>query len=362
MVAAAASTTEVPVIDFAPFLHGTDDERKATGTALFEAMRDVGFAYLVNHGVDKETIKDGFKMSRAFFDMPLEDKLKSPHPPDPRIHRGYAHIGQEKLSLYPDALNTGNTSTTPPSIPVFENKESMDLGHPKNPLMANIYPPPGLLPGFVETAQKLFDVLYEFGLIVLRAIAIGLRLDDEDFFSQFHGGKGKAVPMNQLRLLHYPAVTRGQMVKAKRELEGGFTRIIPHTDKGTLTLLLQEDDVDARAGTLEIEVQGGKYIPTPVIPGSILVNIGDLMQWWSNDVLRSTRHRVGLPDVGAVDGEDDNAVMVQRRFSIPYFVSPDADAEVDCLDSEMCWSIHRPKRYGRDKAWDVIMRSMTGAY
>lgn len=284
--------------------------------------------------------------------MPQEVKLQVPHPPESWNNRGYSQIGQEKLSLYPDALNTGIKSTNTVAT-VFELKESFDLGREGDTITPNIWLPDSVLPDFRKTITELFNALHIFGLDVFGALALGLQLKDEYFFSHYHGKDGQEAPMNQMRLANYPGVYKGA---ARR---GGLTRISPHTDKGTITLLLQEDD---GAGGLEVEAQrGGKYVPAPVIPGSILLNIGDLLQMWSNDTLRSTRHHIGLPDVDAVAGGDDE-LLVPGRLSIPYFLAPDRDAFVECLDTPLCWNEENPKRNPPMKAWDYIIQSLEGAY
>ncbi|KAM6492285.1 flavonol synthase/flavanone 3-hydroxylase [Amanita muscaria] len=349
-----ASSPTIPVVDFSSFYSSSPSERLQTGTAIYEALRDTGFVYLTNHGVSKQLIDEAFTQSRAFFDLPLVDKLKAPHPPESWNHRGYSQIGQEKISLYPDALNTGTTSTD--KVPsVLDMKESFDLGRENDSITPNIYPPPEILPEFRGVTSRLFSTLHNFGLDVLHALALGLQLEDEHFFSHFHGKDGKEDPKHQLRLLHYPAVSKAVAARSN------ITRISPHTDKGTMTLLLQEDD---GPGGLEVEAsRGGQYIPVPVIPGAILVNIGDLLQMWSNDTLRSTRHHIGLPDANSVGEEDGEEIVVPRRFSIPYFIAPDLDAVVECLDSALCWGEGRPKKNIEPvRAWDYIVRSIGGAY
>ncbi|KIL66413.1 hypothetical protein M378DRAFT_185987 [Amanita muscaria Koide BX008] len=317
-----ASSPTIPVVNFSSFYSSSPSERSQTGTAIFEALRDIGFVYLTNHGVSKQVIDEAFTQSRVFFDLPLVDKLKAPHPPESWNHRGYSQIGQEKISLYPDALNTGTTSTD--KVPsVLDMKESFDLGRENDPITPNIYPPPEIVPEFRSVTNRLFSTLHNFGLDVLHALALGLQLEDEHFFSHFHGKDGKEDPKNQLRLLHYPAVSKA--VAARRHLDTAF-------------------------GGLEVEAsRGGQYIPVPVIPGAILVNIGDLLQMWSNDTLRSTRHHIGLPDANTVgDGEE---IVMSRRFSIPYFITPDLDA------------VGRPKKNIEPvRAWDYIVRSIGGAY
>ncbi|KAF8429579.1 flavonol synthase/flavanone 3-hydroxylase [Tirmania nivea] len=350
----AHSLPTVPIVDFSPFYSQNETDRLNTGRAIFEALRDVGFVYLTNHRISKELIAEALSQSHAFFDLPLQDKLKAPHPPESWNQRGYSQIGQEKISLYPDALNTGTETNIDRTglTSVLECKESFDLGRENDTIMPNIYPPPELLPNFRDVTMRLFNTLHSFGLDVLKALALGLRLQDENFFSHYHGKDGQEAPMNQLRLLHYPPVSK----EAARQ--GGITRIAPHTDKGTITLLLQEDD---GVGGLEVEAQrGGRYVPVPVIPGSILLNIGDLLQMWSNDTLRSTKHHIGVPRVDVT--QESREWLLPRRLSIPYFIAPDWDVVVECLDTPLCWGEGRPKKNKPMKAWDYIVRSMEGAY
>ncbi|KAF8243849.1 Clavaminate synthase-like protein [Wilcoxina mikolae CBS 423.85] len=268
----------VPIVDFSLFLHGTPSDRLHTGTAIFTAFRDLGF-----------------------------------------------------VSLYPDAT----------SAPSFECKESFDIGREDDPVTPNIWPPEDILPGFRETNVHLFTTLQKTAVEVLRALALGLGLE-EAFFEKFHS---EQECCNQLRLLHYPAV------KEEDLRSGGTTRIAEHTDKGTITLLLQEED---GVGGLEVWDEAAGWAQAPSVKGAVLVNIGDLLMMWSNDVLKSTRHRVVAPKEGGGDG------WVRRRLSIPYFVAADRDAVVECL--ETCCGPERERKYEPVKAWDYIVKAMSPSY
>jgi isopenicillin N synthase-like dioxygenase len=269
--------------------------------------------------------------SRAFFSLSLDNKLKAPHPPSASHQRGYSSLGREKVSLY--AESTGN---------VFECKESFDIGCESDQITPNIWLPDEVLPGFRNFNLALFDSLHESAMQILRLLALGMGLD-ERFFDAVHSG---SAPCNQMRLLHYPAVQRSALCGEET------TRIAAHTDKGIITLLLQED---SGMGGLEVW-KDGEFVPAPVVHGAILVNIGDLLQMWSNDVLKSTRHRVAAPPQDPEDKSD----WLGSRLSIPYFVAPNKDAVLVCIGT--CCGSERPKKYGPVKAWEYINRSMEPSY
>lgn len=140
---------------------------------------------------------------------------------------------------------------------------------------------------------------------ILRVLAIGLGLPA----TYFDGMAGNADP--QLRILHYPEIHRSVLQQDKH------ARIIPHTDFGFITLLFQD-----AVGGLEVDSQhDGVFRPAVPIPGTVLINIADLLQRLSNDHLRSTIHRVVEPKV---DGD-----ILPARYSIPFFYHPAPEAEID---------------------------------
>lgn len=119
----------------------------------------------------------------------------------------------------------------------------------------------------------------------------------------------KADP--QLRLLHYPAIEK------KIVEQEGHARIIPHTDFGLCTLLFQDS-----VGGLEVDpFHTGDFKPALPVPGTVLINIADLMQRLTNDRCRSTMHRVVSPKV--------SGDILPSRFSMPFFIHPDPEAMID---------------------------------
>lgn len=155
----------------------------------------------------------------------------------------------------------------------------------------------------------------------MSAIAIGLGLHPR-YFDQYCGKKD-----NNLRLLHYPSVSKSAFDNKDQARAGSHTGnyIILNSDivdYGTITLLFQDD-----RGGLEVLSPKGGFVPATPIPGTIVINAGDLLQRWSNDIIRSTEHRVVSPPTPPADDK------YPARYSIAYFCNPNWDATIDCLDN-----------------------------
>lgn len=177
---------------------------------------------------------------------------------------------------------------------------------------------------------------------VLQATAIALDLPSETELSETH-----SKSLFQLRLLHYPATP------AKLLNDGSHSRIEAHSDFGTLTLLFQD-----AVGGLEIELakSPGEFIPVPPVPGAVLVNIGDLMERWSNSRWRSTVHRVVAPP-SAANSED----ICPPRYSIPFFATANAETMIEALPG--CWDpVSNPKKFESMTAWDYVQMRMAALY
>jgi isopenicillin N synthase-like dioxygenase len=94
-----STPVSIPVIDFDAWTkNGTEDQRHAVSAELVKACKDVGFAYIINHGVPQSTIDQAFAISKQLYDLPHEEKMKAPHPPGWTHHRGYSWPGLEKVS------------------------------------------------------------------------------------------------------------------------------------------------------------------------------------------------------------------------------------------------------------------------
>jgi isopenicillin N synthase-like dioxygenase len=156
----------------------------------------------------------------------------------------------------------------------------------------------------------------------------------------------------QLRLLHYPPVPTS-LIRAEEK-----SRISAHSDFGTLTLLFQDS-----VGGLEVEDPNspGIFRPVKPIPGTVLVNIGDLMERWSNGRWRSTVHRVVAPPVDESKSNNEGDEILKARYSIPVFATADPDTVISALPG--CWdSKGNPKKYEDTTAWGYVQMRMAALY
>ncbi|KIW50608.1 hypothetical protein PV05_09402 [Exophiala xenobiotica] len=331
-----AAELAIPIIDLEPMRSGTCKEAHETGKKVFEAFRDVGFAYIKNHGLPQDLLDQAFEWSSKFFDLPQADKDKAPHPPYGWWHRGYSGIGREKVvQMVYDPESIADLRKCP------DFKESFELGREDDEHTPNIWFPEEVLPGFRAFMTRFFETCYTVELDLLRAIALGMDLPEE-FFREYHTKKD-----NQIRLLHYPPV------EAELLRDGKMERIAAHSDFGTMTLLFQDE-----VGGLEVEDmhEKGKFNPAPFVPGTIVVNIGDFLQRWSNDTLKSTLHRVRAPPMDKSQGKG----MTRARYSIPYFVTADREKTIDCIPG--CYGEGRPKKYEPINAREYIEMRLNATY
>ncbi|THH14855.1 hypothetical protein EW146_g5544 [Bondarzewia mesenterica] len=350
------SHSRIAIIDFAPFLDGT--MKQSVADIMLSSFKDVGFVYLVNHGLPKYKVQAMFDLSKQFFDLPMETKNLAPHPPSGSHHRGYSAPGIEKVAqhLYDKDEIAAHRAKAP------DVKESFEVGREGDPIQPNIWLPDDVLPGFKQACLDFFwvsilnhlkfkrhdlrltlprlvplsQICDEIKFKILSALALGLQLP-EDFFNQFH-----QAPDNQLRLLHYPSVSASSLATDT------VTRIGAHSDFGSITLLFQDN-----IGGLEVEDPNdpGQFQAAPPVKDALIVNAGDLLMRWSNDIIRSTVHRVRAPPgLVAPNG------MTPERYSIPY----DFDKVVECLPGT--YDEHRPQRYEPISAMEYIMKRLESNY
>jgi isopenicillin N synthase-like dioxygenase len=263
-----------------------------------------------------------------------------PHPPQGWYHRGYSGVGREKVvQMVFDEEGLARERKRP------DFKESYEMGNEEDTAkLRNIWPAEEVIPGFRQFFISFYDVCYAMELKLLRAIAVGMGLED-DFFIDYHRSRN-----NQIRLLHYPPVEEELMATGKVDSIGA------HTDFGTLTMLFQD-----HVGGLEVEDihNKGTFIQAPFIPGTIVVNIGDFLMRWSNDELRSTLHHVRAPPAEEPT-EPGKVRMTRERYSIPYFVSADNERTIDCVPG--CWGPDRPKKYEPVNSMEYLEMRLNATY
>ncbi|KAJ5679397.1 Oxoglutarate/iron-dependent dioxygenase [Penicillium macrosclerotiorum] len=318
------SQIKIPVVDFAQW-NSDDLSRQRVAQDIVAACKKVGFVYIVNHSLPDSLLEEAFRWSQIFFELPQEEKLKAPHPEGWAIHRGYSWPGLEKVSQAMSAEHDQEQARQLREIP--DIKESFDIGSEDNASQPNQWIPEDSLPGFRSFMTRFYWEGYRIGSELLRALAVGLGLNDEDHLLQKHSGHN-----NQLRLLHYPPVPAAELEEKRA------ARCPAHTDWSSITLLFQDD-----CGGLEVEdvTSPGHFVAATPVKNAIVMNVGDLLQRWSNDQLRSTSHRVTLPPLS--DRFEGEQRMTRRRFSIPYFLSPDPDSMIACIPS--CMGPDEPAKY-----------------
>lgn len=271
--------TSFPVVDVDGLAGGDPAVLARIARDIGAAARDVGFFAIVGHGVAPALRAAVFAAADAFFALPPATKaaLAIERVGD---NRGWVGLNVEALdpSTRPDPKEAFNIGFDPPGGP-----------------SRNVWPD---LPGFRETMQAWFAAVFRLGLDLHRAVAIDLGAPADVFADAFD------APMATLRLLHYPPAA----ATGATGLGAGA-----HTDYGNLTLLVTDD-----AGGLEVRRRDGTWIGAPVVADAFVVNIGDCLMRWSNDVYVSTPHRVVAP-------------RERTRRSIAFFLDPSPDVIVSAL-------------------------------
>ncbi|XP_045167127.2 uncharacterized protein LOC123530421 [Mercenaria mercenaria] len=138
---------------------------------------------------------------------------------------------------------------------------------------------------FQQASREMFLRCTELSHRVCDALSVGLGLG-ENFMRNAHKSVSKKENQATLRSSYYPPIPQDVDIKP------GQIRLGDHSDFGTITLLFQDD-----IGGLEVEIPGKGFVPATPIPGTVVVNIGDLMQRWTADKLVATKHRVLIPEV-----------------------------------------------------------------
>jgi isopenicillin N synthase-like dioxygenase len=313
----SATLTQIPIVDFEPFIHGNQAEQRAVVQQVYQACHEIGFMYLTDCGLSAPTLAEMFAQSQQFFALP--DALKQQIAwSNPVSNRGYGGLGREQLE--PDRPG--------------DFKETLNIGREVPPAGRQEEPNHWLSepPEFRQVALAFFASCAQVSDQVLRSMALALDLPQE-FFVTRH-----TEQHHILRLLHYPSIDQ--------DLPLGQIRAGAHSDYGSLTLLFQD-----AIGGLEVKTVAGNWIAAPPIPNTVLVNLGDLMERWTNHVFRSTVHRVLLPD---------SAQARIPRYSIAFFCHPNEDVEIACLDS--CQSADRPPLYPPVLAGDYVIGRLQETY
>lgn len=277
----AADFESIPVIDVST-LSDPDGPSDECIERLGTAAREVGFLLVVNHGVSDQTFRAMHEAAQRFFAQPEEVK-REVYIGNSTNHRGYVSIGEEVFA-----------GATPDLKEAYDLSIDLPADHPAylagNPLLGpNQWPD---LPGFPEAVMTYYDEVFGLGSKLLAAFARCLGVDPAAFLGSV------TEPPSQLRLIHYP-------FNPDAEDRPG---IGAHTDYEALTLL------KPTAPGLEVMNGRGEWIEVPYRDDAIVVNIGDLLEVWTNGAFVATSHRVRK--------------VSEERYSYPLFFNVDYDTVV----------------------------------
>ncbi len=305
----AASADEVPILDLTPLTEGGDLAPLAK--QLRHACVTTGFFYVAKHGIPEAVIDNVFAATKRYFDLPVGERM--PHKMDEKYRRGFMPQGINQHPGYaPDIKES------------YEIGVDLPLTDPDVVAGLPLHGPnrwPAECPWLREASEAYFAQTDALGRRLLKICAASLDMP-EDHFLQYC-----TKPMVQMRLFHYPPQTPVSDDKA--------FGVAPHTDYGMITLLLQDP-----IGGLELKKRDGEWVSAPHIPGTLVINIGDLFQRWTNDIYVSNLHRV-VNRTG------------KERYSIPTFFNLDYNAMVSCLPT--CQSADKPAKYPPIKSGDYLL-------
>lgn len=268
----------VPIVDIS--------DPTATSLAdLDRACRDHGFFLLSGHGLD-DLIDETWRETARFFDA------------DRSIRTSIMRTLEMPLGFFDRELTKRKR----------DHKEVFDFVDPTAAATDARNRWPDGLPGFRDAMVRFFDA---FATLTDRTMSLV-----HDTLELSEGSRSVATSnrhTSTVRLNHYPVGDPVPENERDGLAELGETALGHHTDPGVVTLLLQDD-----TGGLQTESLDHGWIDVPPARGTIVVNLGDCMQAWTNDRYRAAVHRV-VP------------MTTSRRFSIPYFANPTRDTVVEPL-------------------------------
>jgi len=277
----------IPVINIAALRSDDPVRRSRCAKKIGRACHEVGFFYVVNHGVDRSLVTQAFAKAAAFFALPTEFKMRAMD--KSRRHRGYFALGSE----------TTNSSAGPDRKEGFDI--SLDLPRTASRLRAgkplrgrNQWP--AAPAGFGSVFTAYYKSMCELGTLLSRAFDLAFGLP-EDFFAS-HLKRPTAI----LRILHYPA---NEQIATRAAAVNRNSGAGAHADNGYLTILAQDKE-----GGLQVRNIAGRWIDAVPVEGSFVCNIGEMMALWTNNLMRATPHRVIHRSL-------------HSRYSIPFFFHPD---------------------------------------
>ncbi len=277
----------IAVVRLQNFRNGSKSEREDFINGVGDALRDVGFLAIEDHGVDAALIARAYSLIEEFFTLPTATKAKY-EKPELLGQRGFVSYGREHAK----------------GASAADLKEFWQVGRElkpgeqsSSPYGGNIWP--SQLPDFQPTMVEFYNSLENCASTLVSALSLYIGESDDFLPGLMQQGD------TSLRLIHYPPVAE--------DADPASIRAAAHEDINMITLLCE-----STAPGLQLIERDGTWRSVTAQDGQIIADSGDMLQNLTNGYLRSTTHRVVNPDNSR-----------ERRFSMPYFVHPRSDARLD---------------------------------
>ena len=314
MSIAEASTELIPVLDLQPLFEGDSADVRNLTSELRQALEEVGFFSIVNHGVPWGAVEDIYSATRTLHALPQTEKDAITMD---GTHGGYLGMG----------AGTSYASEIAGEVRKPNQNEAFFV-HEGGYRESNQYPD---IADFRELTASYIERMGALASSLMTLLALSLDLDADFFAKDFD------IPSVTLRMSHYPVM----------EYSDNEWGLAPHTDSSVFSFLPVND-----IPGLEVRPAGYDWIQPPVIPRSFLVNSGDMLKRWTNDRYLSTAHRAS--NLSTID-----------RYAVPFFYGARDDAVVKPVPTTVAEnnpSRYEPITYGDYQRWfiDRNYRRMTG--
>ena len=317
----SSSFKEIPIIDISSLVDVHDKPQSVQKTVrdIENACKNVGLFYVKDHQIPQDHLDAVIPAMQEFFYLPIEEKMKI-HIGKSDIFRGYTPLGKEITNAK------------------YDWHECVDFGpdlkqsHPEVIAGEQLVGPnqwPKNQPNFRKVLERHWNLMIVLGKRITEGLAMSLGLE-KNFFAPY-----MSKSHSFMRIVNYPPY-------GKTQEENVGDGIGAHIDYGFLTILLQDN-----LGGLEVKNTDSKWLSAPIIPGTFLINIGHMIQRWTNDYYKATVHRVIPPEH-------------ETRCSLPFFFEPNFDTIVVPLD-KFC-SKDNPPRYEPFHFGDYVDRTFRTSY
>lgn len=315
----------VPIIDIEPFLKGNEPDRNVVAKQVAEACERIGFFFILGHGVSNAFREEMYEVTGRFYDLPLDSKMQT-KAPSPMIFRGYYPMKSRAAGRTRDRDKAAQADLREAfTVGRFESrKDAYDAGYRDDlgpELYEQVFYPniwPRDLPEMRPVVQGYYKSMEALAITLQHIFARALGLPDEWFDDKFNHH------CTTMTLNHYPPQEEAP--------KPGELRIGAHSDWDAFTVLYQ----DETSGGLQVppKPDSKEWLDVPIVPGAFLINIGDVMERWTNDRWVSTLHRVVNPP---------REFALTRRISIPFFYTTNIDAMVQAVPT--CIDDMHPSKY-----------------